>query len=284
MTKENSWRNGVMKKSDGSETVEPAEDIPMHEQFPKANEGTDVNGKVGPVALKYTNTTPVATPAANATEPAANSTVAANTTASANATTAANATAAANTTAASNTTAAANATATATPAATEAAAANATTPVASLATSKSKSRNTTEAAAPATPARLTNAEIAARIEAAAEARWVEKTTADAEAKAKYEALKDEVAANMTRDNSWRNGVMTGGPTPEPTTDIPMHERLPLANQAENVNGKMGPAALKYTNTTAAANATALVAKKFPDSMPAVEATKGVQSTLGWLSG
>jgi len=31
MTKENSWRNGVMKRSDGTEPVEPEADIPMHE-------------------------------------------------------------------------------------------------------------------------------------------------------------------------------------------------------------------------------------------------------------
>ena len=36
-------------------------------------------------------------------------------------------------------------------------------------------------------------------------------------------------------------------------DIPMHEVKPLANQAPNVNGKMGPQALKYENTSAAAS-------------------------------
>ena len=49
MTASNSWRNGVMKHADGSETVEPEKyDIPMHERKSLPNEAADVNGKVGP--------------------------------------------------------------------------------------------------------------------------------------------------------------------------------------------------------------------------------------------
>ena len=84
---------------------------------------------------------------------------------------------------------------------------------------------------------------------------------DKEARAKYEALKAEIAINMTASNSWRNGVMKvagaegeANPAAEPPKyDIPMHEVKPLANQAPNVNGKMGPQALKYENTSAAAS-------------------------------
>ena len=83
---------------------------------------------------------------------------------------------------------------------------------------------------------------------------------DKEAKAKYEALKAEIAINMTASNSWRNGVMKvagvegeAAPNTEQKYDIPMHEVKPLANQAPNVNGKMGPQALKYENTTATAS-------------------------------
>ena len=38
---------------------------------------------------------------------------------------------------------------------------------------------------------------------------MKKTLEDKAAKKSYEALKDEVKANMTKDNSWRNGVMDG---------------------------------------------------------------------------
>jgi hypothetical protein len=56
---------------------------------------------------------------------------------------------------------------------------------------------------------------------------------------------------MTKDNSWRNGVMSG-PVSNKTQDIPMHEIKPLAYQEENASGNKGPVALKFTNTTAAA--------------------------------
>ena len=77
---------------------------------------------------------------------------------------------------------------------------------------------------------------------------------------------------MTKENSWRNGVMKKvgaeeGAT-EPTEDIPMHERKPLANMGTDIYGKKVPVAVKYenssavvatsqasSNTTAASNAT-----------------------------
>lgn len=46
-------------------------------------------------------------------------------------------------------------------------------------------------------------------------------------------MKAEIAANMTRDNSWRNGVMKKAGAEEgaaePTLDIPMSETKGLAN-------------------------------------------------------
>jgi hypothetical protein len=70
---------------------------------------------------------------------------------------------------------------------------------------------------------------------------MKKSLADADAKKKYEALKDEVKANMTKDNSWRNGVMSG-PVSDKTEDVPMHEIKPLAYQEENASGDKGPIA------------------------------------------
>ena len=68
-------------------------------------------------------------------------------------------------------------------------------------------------------------------------------------------LKSEVSANMTRDNSWRNGVMSGGVPYDGKWDIPMSEKKALPNTGTNKDtGKPWPEALKYTNTTAAANA------------------------------
>jgi len=204
----------------------------MHEVKPLANSGTDVNGKVGPVAVKYTNTTPAAE-----VEPASNSTVAANTTTAANATAAANTTATANTTTAANASTAANTTA------------------ASNATALAVSKNNVSAAANATattatldivaaPAALTKAEIEAKVEAETEAKWMKKHLEDKEVKAKFDDLRKAVEANMTASNSWRNGVMKhadGSEIVEPEKyDIPMHERKSLPNEAADVNGKVGP--------------------------------------------
>ena len=116
---------------------------------------------------------------------------------------------------------AADATATATPAAdataTPAAAAANTTTEAAAANTTTAANTTEEAAAP-----LTNAEkkaaIEARVEAAAEAAWVKKETEDKEVRTKFNAFRDEVALNMTKENSYRNGVMKksdGSETVEP---------------------------------------------------------------------
>jgi hypothetical protein len=43
-----------------------------------------------------------------------------------------------------------------------------------------------------------------------------------------------------------------GPVSDATEDIPMHEFKPLAHEAENVDGVKVPVALKYSNTSAAA--------------------------------
>jgi hypothetical protein len=67
------------------------------------------------------------------------------------------------------------------------------------------------------------------------------------------ALKDEVSANMTKANSWKNGVMSGGVPYDGKWDIPMSEKKALPNSGVNKDtGKPWPEALKYTNTTAAA--------------------------------
>ena len=117
---------------------------------------------------------------------------------------------------------AADATVTATPAADAtatpaAAAANTTTEAAAAANTTTAANTTEEAAAP-----LTNAEkkaaIEARVEAAAEAAWVKKETEDKEVRTKFNAFRDEVALNMTKENSYRNGVMKksdGSETVEP---------------------------------------------------------------------
>ena len=109
--------------------------------------------------------------------------------------------------------------------------------------------NATAAANATVP--MTQAE---RLEEIAIEKWLKKQLEDKEARAKYNALKDEIAANMTKENSWRNGVMKKvgaeeGAT-EPTEDIPMHERKPLANMGTDVNGKKVPVAVKYENTSA----------------------------------
>jgi hypothetical protein len=115
---------------------------------------------------------------------------------------------------------AADATVTATPAAdataTPAATANTTTEAAAANTTTA-ANTTEEAAVP-----LTNAEkkaaIEARVEAAAEAAWVKKETEDKEVRTKFNAFRDEVALNMTKENSYRNGVMKksdGSETVEP---------------------------------------------------------------------
>lgn len=58
---------------------------------------------------------------------------------------------------------------------------------------------------------------------------------------------------MTRDNSWKNGVMSGGVPYEGKWDIPMSEKKALPNSGANKDtGKPWPEALKYTNTTAPA--------------------------------
>ena len=49
-----------------------------------------------------------------------------------------------------------------------------------------------------------------RLEAAAEAAWVKKETENAEVKARYEAFKNGIAANMTLENSWKNGAKSSG--------------------------------------------------------------------------
>ena len=218
MTKDNSWRNGVMKKTGAEEgAVEPELDIPMHERKPLANMGTDIYGKTGPVAMKYENSSSVVVVSANAT---------------------------ANTTA---------------PAAT-----NATAPAATNATATVQVRSRNDTTAPVVIPVDSSAyqTVADYVEARTEAAWMNKQLEDKEARAKYEALKAEVAINMTASNSWRNGVMkvagteaSATPAEEQKYDIPMHEVKPLANQAANVNGKMGPQALKYENTTAPAAST-----------------------------
>ena len=202
MTRDNSWRNGVMKKNGAEEgAVEPTEDIPMHERKPLANMGTDINGRVVPVAMKYENSSSVVSTASNS---------------SSNATS----------TPATNTTAASNATATV----------------------QVRSRNETTNAtseAPVTPDQYQS--VKDYVEARTEAAWMKKQLEDSEARAKYQELKAEIAVNMTAGNSYRNGVMkkageeaAATPAEEQKYDIPMHEVKPLANQAENVNGKMGP--------------------------------------------
>jgi len=200
MTRDNSWRNGVMKK-DGAEegAVVPTEDIPMHETHVHANMGTDITGRVVPVAMKYTNSSSVVASSSNSTADATEAS-------------SINSTAAANTTASANTTAAANTTATV----------------------QVRSRNDTNATT-ADPSTVQS--VSDYVEARTEAAWMKKELENSEAKAKYEALKAEIAINMTASNSWRNGVMTKAgegestatPAEEQKYDIPMHEVKPLAN-------------------------------------------------------
>ena len=82
---------------------------------------------------------------------------------------------------------------------------------------------------------------------------MKKQLEDKEALEKYRALKAEIEANMTRDNSWRNGVMkkVGAEegAVEPTEDIPMHERKPLANMGTDIYGRVVPVATKYENSS-----------------------------------
>ena len=155
------------------------------------------------------------------------------------------------------------------PAANSTAPSNSTTAANTTATVqvRARSRNDTNATIDA-PSPATVQSVADYVEARTEAAWMKKQLEDSEAKAKYEALKAEVAINMTAQNSWRNGVMkkageeaSAAPAEEQKYDIPMHEVKPLAWQAENASGKKGPIALKYENTTApaaSANTTATV--------------------------
>jgi hypothetical protein len=181
MTKDNSWRNGVM---DGK-VSDKKEDIPLDAIKPLAWEEENASGNKGPYALKYVNTTKAAPVAAvQKKDDAANVSNATNATATAQKKDDANATNATNaTTAAQKKDDAANAT-------------NAT-------------NATTAAQKKETPALPTQAEIDAKVEVAAEAAWLKKSLEDAAAKEKYAALKAEVKANMTKDNSWTNGVMDG---------------------------------------------------------------------------
>jgi hypothetical protein len=46
---------------------------------------------------------------------------------------------------------------------------------------------------------------------------------DKEALKKFRAFRDEIQANMTKENSWTNGVMSGGADYNGTEDVPMSE-------------------------------------------------------------
>ena len=126
----------------------------------------------------------------------------------------------------------------------------------------------------------------ARLEAAAEAAWVKKETENAEVKAKYEAFKADLAKNMTLENPWKNGVMSSGtdlPT-DGTQDIPMSERKALPYPE-------APTGIKYVNTTAATVQTsstslsvASISKTIEglfnlDPVPAVEAAKVIAQAV-----
>lgn len=68
---------------------------------------------------------------------------------------------------------------------------------------------------------------------------------------KFRAFRDAIQANMTKENQWTNGVMSGPPAHNGTEDVPMSEQKPLANKDADGND----VALKYSNTTVAANTT-----------------------------